>query len=452
MVRRLLLIAALAALAAGAQVPARLGRIASHALEQMQAPSASVAIVEHDQIIFARAYGLARLQPPTSAAADMRYSVGSISKQFTAAAILMLEQQGKLHLDDPVGRYLPGLRDGDTVTIREILSHTSGYSDYWPQDYNMPWILQPTTPQAIADHWARQPLDFPPGTQWQYSNTNYTLAGMIVQKITGQTPFQFLQQHVFQPLGMHSVVNTDVLGMKGNDALGYMRYGIGPPHPAVSTGRGWMFGAGELAMTASDLARWDISILRQSLLAPASYRELETAVTLKSGASSHYGLGLDVGMFDGHRELAHDGEVSGFTAQEMIFPDDQMAIVVLTNQDNNAAASSIAQQFARVLLEPAGDAPLEQARQILLGLQQGKLDRSLFTADANFYFNAQALADFKSSLAPLGEPLSFTPLATRHRGGYLFRGYLVQFPSRQIEITEYVQPDGKLEQYLIIPR
>ena len=139
----------------------------------------------------------------------MRYSIGSISKQFTAAAILMLQEQGKLSVDDPVGKYIPGLTRGSEVTIREILSHTSGYQDYWPEDYVMTPMLQTTTARQILDTWAKKPLDFDPGTQWQYSNTNYVIAGRIVEIVSGQPLFQFLTEHIFRPLGMKSVWNSD---------------------------------------------------------------------------------------------------------------------------------------------------------------------------------------------------------------------------------------------------
>src|SRR5271165_5556226 len=139
----------------------------------------------------------------------MRYSIGSISKQFTAAAILMLAEEGKLSLDDPVSKYVSGLTRGNEVTIRELLSHTSGYQDYWPQDYVMPMMLQPVTAQKILATWARKPLDFDPGTRWQYSNTNFVIAGLIVEKASGMPLLRFLQEKVFTPLGMNSVANID---------------------------------------------------------------------------------------------------------------------------------------------------------------------------------------------------------------------------------------------------
>lgn len=154
--------------------------LAAAALAKTGVPSASVAVVKDGQIAYLHSYGNARLDPQTPATPNMRYSIGSVSKQFTAASILLLQEEGKLSLDDKVGKFLPDLTRANDVTIREILSHTSGYQDYWPQDYVMPEMLQPTTARTILDVWARKPLDFEPGTKWQYSNTNYVIAGLTV--------------------------------------------------------------------------------------------------------------------------------------------------------------------------------------------------------------------------------------------------------------------------------
>src|SRR6266550_6493784 len=156
----------------------RVDSIANQVLQSTSVPSASVAVVKNGRLAYAKAYGAARLDPRVPASPFMRYAIGSISKQFTAVAILLLQQDGKLKLDDPVSKFIPGLTRGNEVTVRQLLSHTSGYQDFWPQDYLMPMMLTATTPQAIADRWGKQPLDFDPGARWQYSNTNYTLAGM----------------------------------------------------------------------------------------------------------------------------------------------------------------------------------------------------------------------------------------------------------------------------------
>jgi D-alanyl-D-alanine carboxypeptidase len=426
--------------------------IAQKSLEQTGVPSASVAIVKDGQIAYTQAYGTARLDPRMPARPSMRYSIGSISKQFTAAAVLMLAEQGKVSLDDRVGKYLPSLTRANEVTIRQLLSHTSGYQDYWPQDYVPPFMTHPITAEGILDRWARKPLDFDPGTKWQYSNTNYVIAGVIVEKVSGKPLLQFLQEHMFSPLGMQRVDNIDLHGLGETDATGYMRYGLGPLRVAPKEGPGWLFAAGELAMPAEELAKWDVGIISRSVLKPASHQEMETEVKLKSGFGTGYGLGVQVGYVAGHRVVRHGGEVSGFVAQNLVLPDDRLAVVVLTNQDASSAASTIARQIATLMLTPANpDAAgkREQMRRIFLDLQQGKIDRSLFTENANAYFTPQALKDFAASLAPLGEPLDFTQSGEQLRGGMIFRRYIAGFGARTLGITTYEMPDGKLEQYLV---
>jgi D-alanyl-D-alanine carboxypeptidase len=416
------------------------------------APSASVAVVKAGTIAYLHAYGKARLDPATPATPQMRYSIGSISKQFTAAAMLMLAEEGRLSLDDRLVRWLPDLTRAKDVTIRQILSMTSGYQDFWPEDYVMPEMLKPTTPQAILDGWGRKPLDFDPGTRWQYSNTNYVIAGLIVEKVSGMPLLDFLHKRVFAPLGITSVVNTDRTSLGPGDPARYLRYALGPLRPAPKEGEGWMFAAGELAMTAQDLARWDVSMISRSLMQPASYREMETEVRLNDGLGTGYGLGVSVGASDGRRTISHGGEVSGFTARNVVYPDDDAAVVVLINLDATNASERIASKIGNLLFtatDEAAERARDQARTIFAGLQQGHIDRSLFTANANAYFSDHALADFASSLKPLGDPLEFVQQAQRLRGGMTMRRYRARFAKRTLRVTTYTMPDGTLEQYIV---
>jgi Beta-lactamase class C and other penicillin binding proteins len=196
-----LLLLALAQLGAGAELPpdvrAAIDLKVAEVLRDTGAPGASLAVVKDGAIVYVKAYGDARLGPPPLATAEeMRFSIGSISKQFLAAAILLLSEEGKLSLDDRVVRWLPGLTKAKDITIRQLLSMTAGYSDYWPQDYVMPAMLKPVTAVAILDGWAKNPLDFEPGTKSQYSNTNYVVAGLIAEKAAGQPLFDFLKSRV----------------------------------------------------------------------------------------------------------------------------------------------------------------------------------------------------------------------------------------------------------------
>ncbi len=455
------LLAALAAAPALAQaqdtsarLAANVDSIANAVLASTGVPSATVAVVMHGQLAYAQAYGSAKIDPHVAATPDMRYGIGSISKQFTAACVLLLQQDGKLKLDDPVSKYVPGLTRGNDVTIRQLLSHTSGYQDFWPQDYVPPAMEKAITPQAILDHWAKQPLDFEPGTRWQYSNTNFEIAALIVEKASGKPFFQFVRTRVLEPLGITTAIDFDALGPTSVQPTGYMRFGLGPLRAATSTGPGWMYGAGELAMTASDLAKWDIAMIKQSLLKPESYRAMETTVLLKNGTSANYGLGVDVDMSGGHRTVEHSGEVAGFTAENIVYPDDSAAVIVLTNQDAAPASTLIATSIGRTLFTTE-DADTQnrtaRARAIFDGLQHGTIDRSFLTADASAYFSAQALIDFQSTLGPLGAPTAFVQTAQHERGGMLERIYRVTFAGRSLRVWTYEMADGKLEQYQLAP-
>ncbi len=424
--------------------------IVRQALTDTGVPSASIAIVQGGAITYLQAYGAGRIEPRTPALPSMRYSIGSISKQFTATAVLLLAEQGKLSLDHPVSRFVPNLTRGNEVTIRELLSHTSGYQDYWPQDYVPPFMLQAITADKILDQWARKPLDFDPGTEWQYSNTNFVIAGLIVEKTSGEPLLQFLSEHIFTPLGMKSVMNIDQNRLTETDATGYLRYALGPPRLAPKEGKGWLFAAGELAMPAEDLAKWDISMINQTVLRPASYAQMEKEVVLKNGLGTRYGLGVSVREESGQRAIEHGGEVSGFTAHNLVFPDARIAVVVLVNEDSVDASGDIARKIAALLFREADAGKQEdQSREIFAALQHGKINRALFTDNCNRYFSEQALRDFASSLGPLGSPTEFTQTYKQDRGGMTFRLFEVHFPNKTVDVWERIMPDGKIEQYQV---
>ncbi|HWY99784.1 MAG TPA: serine hydrolase domain-containing protein [Edaphobacter sp.] len=435
---------------------------AADVLKATGVPSASVAVVQGGKVAYVKAYGMARLNPATAAEPGMRYSIGSVSKQFTAAVVLLLMQDGKLKLDDPVGKYLPGLTRANEVTIRQVLSMTSGYQDFWPEDYVMTSMMKSTNPQQILDVWAKKPLDFEPGTEWQYSNTNYVVAGRIAEIAGGKPLIEQLQERIFKPLKMTGVFNSDASRLPANDPTGYYQHALGPLRPSPKEGQGWMFAAGELAMPASDLALWNISMMNRTLLAPASYDAMFTEVKLKDGKGTGYGLGVEVGVRDGHRYIEHGGEVSGFVSENIVFPEDKAAVTVLTNEDASSAAGALGRKIAPLVLGGASAmgvgqadetaAAEKRAQDIFIGLQDGKLDRSQLTAYCDGYFTQEAVEDFASSLKPLGTPTSFKQTSESKRGGMTFRAFNVGFPGRQLRVTVYEMPDGKLEQYLVMPR
>jgi CubicO group peptidase (beta-lactamase class C family) len=452
---RCLALAALSACTLFAQLPAdlekKLDEKISSTLKLAGAPSVSVAVVKDGKLVYAKAFGTADLAAGRPANLQTRYAVGSISKQFTAAALLMLEEQGKLSLDDRVSKYFPDLTRAGEVTIRQLLSHTSGYEDYAPQDYIIPEWTRPTTPQAVVEHWARKPLDFDPGTKWQYSNTNFVLAAQIFEKVSGRSLVEFLREKIFAPLDMQSA--SDWPPGQPADATAYTRYAVGPPRPTQREAAGWYYGAGELAMTPADLAKWDIAFLGRKILSARSWDELEREVKLANGDSTHYALGLALGEINNMPVFDHGGEVSGFISSNTVFPTRQGAVVVLSNQDVVNMVGPLSRQIATLVFAPErkefSAADTAQVRAILAALQKGRIDRALFTENANGYFSDAALRDSKTSLGALGKLQSVTAVSEGLRGGMVHRGYRAQFTRKTVSLNIYLLADGKYEQFLV---
>ena len=440
---------------------AKVDTIVTDTLARNGVPSASIAIVRDGKIVFAKAYGK-QSETIATPRSDAPYQIASVSKQFTAAAILMLEDEGKLSLDDTVAKWVPGITDGDKITIRQLLSHTSGLQDYWPQDYSFAAMEKPVTPQQIVDRWAKKPLDFAPGTQWQYSNTGYVVAGMIVEKAAGKPLLAYLQDKVFKPLGM-KVIDQDLAVGKGFPQ-GYHRYALGPVRVEKPAAHGWLFAAGELAMSASDLAKWDIARLNRSVMPADDWQVQETPILLTNGKSTNYGLGVFTGTAKGHRYVEHTGEAVGFLSENIVYPDDKAAVVVLVNSDFSDAFTGIASQISELILPPAAEpaatddaetAKTAQARAIFDQLRTGKLDRATMTEDANYYFDATAIGDYRDSLGKLGDPASFTlKRPARLRGGFVNRNYTVTYPNgTKLAVVTYAEPDGagRYEQFIVMP-
>lgn len=433
----------------------RIDKLVTETLEKTKTPSASIAIVRGGKIVLAKAYGKASEVIPAATPA-LPYQIASNSKQFTAMALLLLEDEGKLDLDDKLSKYLSGISGGDQIALRQLLNHTSGLQDYWPQDFSIPAMAKPTSPQQILDIWAKKPLDYAPGTQWQYSNTGYVVAGLIVEKVSGEPLFSFLEKRIFKPLGMTSVIDMDkAIGPKfpqgyGRAALGAVR--IEPP-----AAPGWLYAAGELSMTPADLAKWDIARMNRAFLPVDDWDEQERTVKLPNGEDSYYGLGVNNRISNGRRVIGHGGESAGFLSTNNVYPEVKSAIVVMTNTWSSSAYSQISRGLAdivlpQVSLDPAPAAHAATVRTVYGQLRTGTLDRKLLTGNANYYFNPAVTADFHSSLAPLGAPTAIEPQGSSMlRGGFVMQGYSVKYPERTLQLSVFMEPgaDGRVEQFLV---
>jgi CubicO group peptidase (beta-lactamase class C family) len=434
---------------------AKIDKLVTMTLAKSGVPSAEIAVVRDGKIVLSRAWGKANEKLPANAA--LPYQIASNSKQFTAMALLLLEDEGKLSLDDPVSKYIRGITEGDKITIRQLLSHTSGLEDFWPQDYMFSDMDVPTTPRHIVDKWAKKPLNFQPGDQWQYSNTGYVVAGMIAEKVSGEPLLTYLQRKIFKPLGMTSVRDQDTTNTPAFPAP-YTRYALGPIRLQKPPASGWLYAAGELSMTAADLAKWDIARIDRSVVPADDWQAQETAVKLNDGKDTGYGLGVSIRVDP--RRITHTGEAVGFLSINTVYPDQRAAVVVLTNSWNTGHSYvDMAREIAQIVLptppqDAVAAAQADRARTIFDELRSGKLDRSLLTANANFYFTPQAIADFRSSLAPLGDPISFEPAGEPVlRGGFVIQGYTIEYPTRTLSLSTFYEPgaNGRIEQFLISP-
>jgi len=440
--------------------PAEIGRIdqlVNKTLTGTGVPSAEIAIVRNGHIVLAKAYGKAN--EGLRARPDLPYQIASNSKQFTAMALLLLEDEGKVSLDDHVSKWIPGISGGDRITIRQLLSHTSGLQDFWPQDYMFADMTKPTAPQGIVDKWAKRPLDYQPGARWQYSNTGYVVAGMIAEKASGEPLLQYLDRKIFKPLGMHPLDqdNTNTSSFPA----GYHRYALGPVRIAQQPGRGWLYAAGELSMTAEDLARWDIARMNRALIPVDDWVEQETPVLRTDGRTNGYGLGVENHYQRDRHIIDHGGEAVGFLTQNTVYPDTKDAIIVFTNADFSGATDTLTEGIEKIVLdspEPAltGEGGrVVDVRAVYNALASGKVDRSKFTDHLNTYFDSTVLGDYHSSLAQLGTPTSFEVLrGPRFRGGFVNRNFTIHYAGRpNLKLITYAEPgaNGRFEQYMIMP-
>ncbi|PLK24341.1 serine hydrolase [Novosphingobium sp. TH158] len=434
---------------------ARIDAAVTKVLTETGVPAAQVSVVRDGRIVLSRAWGKASRSQPV-ARADMRFQVASISKQFLGALMLMLEDEGKLSLDDKVAKWLPEVTGADRITVRQLLNHTSGLQDYWPQDFAFAAMEKPVSPRDIVERWGRKPLDYEPGTRWQYSNTGYVVAGMIAEKAGGAHLWYQFEKRIFKPLGIDPVPIDSTTGPAFPE--GHNRFALGPVRPATPPARGWLWAAGELAMSAQDLAKWNIARIERKLLPPEDWEEMERPAILKGGTTSNYGLGVFKVTSGGRTLIDHGGASVGFLSLNRVWPDARAAVSVLTNGDFGGAQDKISDAVAEIVLPRGPQASLaetprtEDARSVLAGLAKGTIDPARFTENARYYFTPATLADYRETLARLGEPTAIEPLRSpRLRGGFVNRVFKVSWPGRSLYLSTYAEAgdQGCWEQFML---
>ena len=443
-------------------------------LDQTGAPSVTIGISQKGKIVLTQAFGSSRLSPNVDATPNTTYDVGSVTKQFIAAAVLLLQEEHKLSLSDPVSKYVPVAASSQTVTIRNLLNQTSGYVDYYPLDYVDREMSRPVSADAIIREYATLPLEFAPGSTYSYSNTNYTLLGKIIEIASGMPFADFLSTRLFTPLGMTHTYCDSPSHAEPNHAYGYTSFFLGPLVRATPEADGWIGAAGCLATTPEDLLKWDAALTSGRVLNASSYAEMITPTVLTDGKTNDYGYGVTSGTWRGHKYIAHDGGLSGFSAFNMTFPGDGTAIAFVYNRDNvslgslartlllhlfaqpaalptpSPKPSPTAQPQAQPTASPEDAAAAERVRTMIVALQHGNVDRATLTADYDAFLTPQLAEEASMNLSKLGAPLSVEAHVSQNHGQELTNA-TIRFTSSNVVATMRRTADGKIAQFLVNP-
>jgi CubicO group peptidase (beta-lactamase class C family) len=323
-------------------------------LAESRAPSAAFAVIRGNDTLAYGAHGLANVEAWRAPAATTIYQIGSITKQFTSAAIMKLVEQGRVKLDDDLSKFVPQFPlQGRKVSIRQLLNHTSGIHSYtssaaWVKTWN-----DELSPDAIVKFVAADTFDFAPGSAYRYNNTGYVLLGMVIEKASGQKYAKYLEEHFFKPLGLRQ---TSYCPSKAADpafALGYSK-APGAPMRAQFLNLSHPFSAGALCSSVGDLVKWQRALDGGKVVSPSSYSLMSTADSLNTGRKINYGFGLVPGVFNGHKTVSHTGGINGFATAATYVPDDSLSIVVFTNFDGESP-NRLVQNLLRVAY---GEAPV----------------------------------------------------------------------------------------------
>lgn len=354
-------------------------------------PGVAVAVIRDGKVTKAAGYGLANVELNVPASPQTVFQIQSITKTFTSTAILMLMEEGKLDLEDPVGKHLEGTPDSwKPITLRHLLSHTSGIKDF---------INEPTaslridvTEEEVLKATAPRPLNFAPGEKYAYSNTNYHLLAMIIRKLTGKSYGDFLKERIFVPLGMTDTRIVSLKALIANRASGYVWNGRELRNGDYIAESILGYGGGGIVSTVADMAKWATALDGERLLKKSTVEKAWKPQKLNGGGESNYGLGWGLGSVNGRRWVGHSGaHATGFTSSLVKYRDDGLAVVVLTNA-RHANPSQMARVIAgmeipaltpgsRKAIEDKDPKVADLLKEIGRRIREGRLEEGMFTPE-----------------------------------------------------------------------
>lgn len=415
----------------------------------------SVAILEDGKVTFAKGYGKSSLKADSPVTAETLFAAGSITKQFACACILLLAEDGKLSIHDKIAKWYPDLTRAKDISLYDLMSHASGYPDYYPLDFLDRRMLKSIPLDQLIREYAGGKLDFEPGTRWSYSNTGYIILGRVVEKVTGKPFDEFLTERILKPTGM---VHTAFEPKKGRKdiAIGYTSFALGNPEEAIPEQEGWIHAAGGLFTTPGDLIKWDLALMEGKILKPESYKTMIEPRKLADGRVRNYGCGLGFIQRDGDTVIRHSGAVSGFLAYNAMIPRSKSAIVVMVNCDHldaGAVNNEVNDRYFKAR-EPdlptiKGLPPKEVTLDLFHQMQEGKMKRENLGEEFNHFLTEERIASAKDRLKALGEPDKVEVESTAERGGMEVAVIRFTFKDKKVKGSLYRTPDGKIQQFLL---
>jgi CubicO group peptidase (beta-lactamase class C family) len=440
----------------------RVDKFMKAAIDSIHIPGASLIVLQDGKIVKESAYGLANIEYNVPAKPETLYLLASITKSFTATGIMLLVEEGKIHLDDSISTYLTDAPDAwKPITVRMLLGHTGGLKDRWEEKDNSLWRIAYSTTDLYNAAKAT-PLDFAPGTHWQYSDQGYFLLGRIIEKVSGKSYRQFLTERIFKPCGMETSTTTSQTEIVSNLAQGYTQSNgkWAKNHRRTDYGLVSHFG---IVSNVMDLAKFDQALMDGKLLKPETLQQMWTPTKIANGDVGHrmtatYGMGWFLEEINGHRIVEHGG-ASG--TGYLKYPDDKLTIIVLTNLEQLAGGDGIglgkvvAQAYVKGVTysdavgKPDPDPQLGRTvMNELAALASGKMTSDLYTPEYAKQIEP-TLPSQKAGLSPLGpveqmEFLSEQKLGLMRRVTY--RAHFKNFPAiLELGLT----PDGKIEQMFV---
>jgi D-alanyl-D-alanine carboxypeptidase len=462
--RRIALVVSLLSAASGAQAAASLDpALAKHidtdvqaVLQHTDTPGATIAIIKAGQLVYRHAYGLRDQQQRLPVTQDTWFEIGSITKQFTAAAILQLQEAGKLNIDDTLATYLPDAPHAKEITLRQMLSHTSGLPEYLDGPDVEQMAVRPATLEQLLARIQGKPLDFAPGSRWSYSNTGYVLLGRVIELLSHETYDHYIKTHLLDVAGMaHTYTLTDEAQLNPM-AVGY-RHTDGKleraPTIHATVGRA----AGDLVSTTSDLEKWNQALTSGKIISAADYALMSTSVMTTEKGSADYGFGLFVDSVEDQPRVGHTGGSFGFTTANEYFPRQDVRIIAFTNNGDDpetgemvttAIFEDLYPAIATAAKTPAvGEqaAITSTARDVFVALQTGKADASQFSAKLKGKLKAGLSARLAKEFKPYGAPTALIFKGQRVDGAVKWYDYTIRFgPGSMLKYGIGVDDSGKV--------